>query len=144
MHVNNYFAGPEQTVNDEPVKTDPYHPAYGALNWIGGDWDAKNATGYAIVSPGQLGGTKPFTTSDSGFKKIHLSEESIRNRACRNTAIGSTSSHVEFNNWGADLGTGGNITVYGPESPGGLSIPTEVPLVNLSLPTSIGPQAGCP
>jgi hypothetical protein len=52
---------------------------------------------------------------------------------------------VEFNNWGADLnGTGGNITVYGPEAPGGVSVPTEVPLVNLSLPTSIGPQAGCP
>ena len=142
-HVNNYFAGPAQTTSNGTVKTDPYHPGYAAFNWMGGDWDTKNAMP-AIISTGQLGGTKPYATDNSSFKFIHDSEEPIRNRDCRNTAIGSTSSAVEFNNWGADLGSAGSITVYGPEATGGVSVTTEVPLVNLSLPTSIGPQAGCP
>ena len=82
---------------------------------------------------------------DKNYKFIHDSEIDIRTRACRNTAIGSTTAAVEFNNWGVDLnGTPGSITVYTPEASGGVSLTTEVPLVNLSLPTSIGPQAGCP
>jgi hypothetical protein len=143
-HVNNFYAGPLNTTADTPnAKTDPYHPGYAAFNWVGGDWDSKN-TIPPIIATGQLGGTKPWADNQAGFKRIHDPEESIRNRACRNTAIGNTSSLVEFNDWGADLGAGGNITVYGPEAQSGVSIPTEVPLVNLSLPTSIGPQAGCP
>jgi hypothetical protein len=145
-HVNNYFAGPEHSAGGsaQPVKTDPYHPGYAAFNWMGGDWDSKNGINIQITSTGQLGGTKPYGTDNAGWKFIHDSEESIRNRACRNTAIGSTSSALEYNNWGADLGAAGSITVYGPEATGGVSVTTEVPLVNLSLPTSIGPQAGCP
>ena len=115
---------------------------------LAGDWDTKSQTAGSlnirITSTDALGGTKPYDTDDSGVKFIHDSERGIRYRACRNTAIGSTSSHVEFNNWGADLGAGGTITVYGPEATGGVSVNTEVPLVNLSLPTSIGPQSGCP
>lgn len=142
-HTNNFFAGPQQTTSSAPVKTDPYHPGYAALNWLAGDWDTKNAVP-RIVSTGQLGGTKPFGTDNSSHKFIHNSEESIRNRACRNQAIGNSSADIQFNNWGADLGSVGSITVNSGGVEGAATINTTVPLVNLSLPTSIGPQPGCP
>ena len=97
-----------------------------------------------ITSTDALGGTKPYDTDDSGVKFIRDSERGIRNRACRNTTLGSTTSQIEFNDWGVDRGSVGSITVYTPEATGGVTVNTEVPLVNLSLPTSIGPQAGCP
>ncbi|GAB4345468.1 MAG: hypothetical protein Kow0089_22570 [Desulfobulbaceae bacterium] len=132
-HVNNFYAGPQQTTANGAVKTIPYNPGYAAFNFLALD-----------VGSNQGGNTKPYATDDKNYKFIHDSERNIRGVACRNTTIGSTTASIEYNNWGADLGAVGSITVNVGGVMGSSVKSTVMPLVNLSLPASIGPQPGCP
>ncbi len=131
--VINFFAGPQQTIQDAPVMTQPFNPGFAAFNFLAID-----------VGTNQGGGTKPYATDDNGYKRIHGADRQIRGIACRNTAIGNSSSSIEYNNWGPDLGSVGSITINTGGVEGATTKNTILPLTNISLPTSIGPQAGCP
>jgi hypothetical protein len=131
-HLNNFYAGPQQSTTSGALKTDPYHPGYNALNHL-----ATEVRG-GVAAPGN----KMYATDDKNYKFIHQTEQALR-LECANTTIVTGTASIEFNNWGPDLGSVGNVTVNSGGLEGSTSKNTVMPLVDISLPTSIGPGS-CP
>lgn len=135
LHLPNHYAGPYASNEATgPKRTIAFNPGWAAFNAI---------VGVVSVAQGSGTGTKPWSGNNlSGWKKIHLAERNIRGKTQYNTNIstGYSGSLVQFNEWGEDLGGVGAITNL-DVGPNGIisSVPTDVPLVPLSLPTSIAP-----
>jgi hypothetical protein len=134
LHLPNHYAGPYAGTEQSPKRTIAFNPG----------WAAFNAIVHSVsVAQGTGTGTKPWSgTSSSTYKKIHLAERNIRGKTQYNTNLstGFSGAAVQFNEWGADLGGVGAITNFDTGANGIIgSVPTDMPMVPTSIPTSIAP-----
>jgi hypothetical protein len=132
-HVVNFYAGPLQVTENTGLaaKDEPWNPGYIAFNWMAPE-----------VSMNPSGGTRPYANSTKAYKSIHKSEYNNIYQATVDTkrvaALTFTTSKasIQWNNWGADLGTVGsrtfNVGVLGSKAK-----TTDIPLVPLNIPVNV-------
>ena len=120
-----WYAGLVGTGESQPKRTTPFHPGFGSLNHLGLEM-------IPVV------GTKKFTTDT---RKAHDFDLNQWTPTTASSDVTTSTQAIPWDSYGStpDGGTGTSATLNTGGQTGSFTKSTIVPLVSLSLPTSIAP-----
>jgi hypothetical protein len=131
VNVNiEWYAGPTTSGQDQPARTTPWHPGFAAFNWLAAD-----------VRP--VTGTKQFSSDTRNAHKLDWNKPwtSATRLSALTPSLAPFNFNIPWDNYGPTPGgpTGTSDSLNTGGQTGSFTKLTNVPLVPLSLPTSITP-----